>query len=174
MQETLRTDTFVRYTRDCPADTCVVFDLDDTLAKYCKVRRLSKCHEFEPLQEQLDLAHEAQGAGIAVVIASARPEWTVHGTFKWLQTHGLKPSAVYLRNRQHLTYAPHELKTGMLRDIQERWQIQSFHDDAPSTVAAALDLGINAVFVPGNEEYWLRKSQEKNWPVPAFLTTANQ
>ncbi len=159
MKETLRTPTFVRYTRDCSADTCVVFDLDDTLAKYCKTRRLTKCHEFEPMQEQLALAHEAQGSGIAVVIASARPEWAGQGTFKWLQTHGITPSAVYLRNRQHLTYKPEELKEGMLRDILSRYQVESFHDDAPDTIRMARALGINATWVRGNEDYWASKGQ---------------
>jgi hypothetical protein len=159
MRETLRTPTFVKYSRDCSAECCVVMDLDDTLAKYCKVRRLSKCHEFEPMQEQLALAHEAQGSGIAVIIASARPEWTVKGTFQWLQTHGLTPSAVYLRNRKHLDYAPHELKEGMLRDILSRYEVESFHDDAPNTIRMAQSLGVNAVYVPGNEIYWASKGQ---------------
>jgi hypothetical protein len=163
--DTLRTDTFVRYTFPCDRERCVIFDLDDTLARYCKTRRLTKCHEFEPMQEQLALAHEAQGSGIAVVIASARPEWTVKGTFTWLETHGLTPSAVYLRNRQHLSYAPHELKEGMLRDIQNRYQIESFFDDAPLTVEMARSLGINAIFVSGNESYWEAKAEKEGWSV---------
>jgi hypothetical protein len=164
--DTLRTDTYVRYTFPCERERCVIFDLDDTLARYCKTRRLTKCHEFEPMQEQLALAHEAQGSGIAVVIASARPEWAGQGTFKWLQTHGLKPSAVYLRNRQHLTYRPEELKEGMLRDILARYQVESFHDDAPDTIRMARALGVNAFWVKGNEEYWASKGQ-----VPLGLQT---
>jgi hypothetical protein len=158
-QETLRTTEFVRYSRDCVADRCVIFDIDDTIAKFCKARGLSRCHEFEPKQEQLALAHEAQGSGIAVIIASARPEWTVKGTFTWLETHGLTPSAVYLRNRQHLAYRPEELKEGMLRDILSRYEVESFHDDAPNTIRMAQSLGVNAVYVPGNESYWASKGQ---------------
>ena len=165
MKETLRTDTFVKYSRNCDAESCVIFDLDDTIARYCKIKRLSRCHEFEPMQEQLGLALEAQGSGIAVVIASARPEWTVKGTFTWLETHGLTPSAVYLRNRKHLDYAPHELKEGMLRDIQTRYQIESFFDDAPLTVEMAKGLGINATFVSGNESYWEAKAEAMGWAV---------
>ena len=174
MKETLRTPEFVRYSRDCVADECVVMDLDDTLARYCKKLGLYNCHEFEPMKEQLDLAHEAQGAGIAVVIASARPEWTANGTFAWLRKHGVKPSAVYLRNRKLTEYAPHDLKVGMLHDILERWNILSFHDDAPSTVAAAEALGVNAVYVPGNEGYWVPKALEKGWPLPPFFTEGEQ
>ena len=159
MEKTLHTDTYVRYTAPCDKERCVIFDLDDTLARYCKTRRLTKCHEFEPMQEQLALALEAQGKGQALVIASARPEWTVKGSFTWLETHGLTPSAVYLRNRQHLTYRPEELKEGMLRDILSRYQVESFHDDAPNTIRMARALGINACWVKGNEDYWASKGQ---------------
>jgi hypothetical protein len=165
MEETLRTPTFVKYSRDCDADSCVCFDLDDTLSKYCRVKRLSRCHEFEPMQEQLELALEAQRKGQALIIASARPEWTVKNTLKWLKTHELTPSAVYLRNRQHLAYAPHELKEGMLLDIQARYQIESFFDDAPLTVEMAKGLGINATWVRGNEKYWEAKAEAMGWAV---------
>jgi hypothetical protein len=58
----------------------------------------------------------------------------------------------------------------MLRDLMQTYDVLSFHDDSPFTVAAARDLGVNAVYVPGNEEYWESKGQQHGWTVSRTLT----
>jgi FMN phosphatase YigB (HAD superfamily) len=68
-------------------------------------------------------------------------------------------AALYLRNRENFEIQAHDLKVEMLRDIQETWEVEAFYDDSPFNVAAARDLGVNAVYVPGNESYWRSKGQ---------------
>jgi hypothetical protein len=45
------------------------------------------------------------------------------------------------------------------------YTVLSFHDDSPYTIAAAERLGVNAVYVPGNEEYWASKGRQNGWTV---------
>jgi hypothetical protein len=57
------------------------------------------------------------------------------------------------------------------------YNVLSFYDDSPYTIAAARDLGVNAVYVPGNEEYWLAKGESMGWgsvPVDKLTQTPAQ
>lgn len=158
------TDTFTRYLLPPRSKECVAFDMDDTLAYYCKQRRLPLCNEFEPVTEVLAEALRHQANGTDVVIATARPRWTVYNTFQWLRSHDLHVRALYCRNPAlPQGYPPHELKRGMLLDIREHWDVVGFWDDAPLNVAVARDLGIPATHVPGNESYWEAKALREGW-----------
>jgi hypothetical protein len=84
---------------------------------------------------------------------------------RWLERHGLNVAALYVKNRNNRTVAAHDLKTDMLRDIMRTYDVLSFHDDSPYTIAAAKQIGVNAVFVPGNEEYWETVGAEHGWTV---------
>jgi hypothetical protein len=138
--------------------------MDDTLCHYDKSLRLPRCHEFEPRAAELEFALKSQRAGIDVIIATARPSWTAQKTFHWLDQHNLDVSALYVKNRKNWAIAAHDLKVDMLQNIFDVYTVLSFHDDSPFTVAAALDLGVNALLVPGNEEYWTAKGESMGWP----------
>jgi hypothetical protein len=162
---TTLTDTFVLHSRPATSESCVVFDMDDTLCLYDKSLRLGNCHKFKPRDAELALALESQRSGVDVVIATARPCWTVQKTLRWLSRHNLDVAALYVKNRKNWTVAAHDLKTDMLLDIMRTYTVLSFHDDSPFTVAAAQRLGVNAVYVPGNEEYWQSKGALHGWTV---------
>ena len=162
-----RTDTFVKYLGTPSSGECVVLDMDDTLCTYDKSLRLPKCEEFQPRPAQLAVAYDCRRQGIDVVVATARPCWTSQQTWQWLRDYDIPARALYVRNRKNCDMAPHDLKREMLLDIQKTWKILSFHDDSPWNCAVARSLGINAVFVPGNEEYWEAKGESMGWAVPA-------
>ena len=98
---------------------------------YDKSLRLAKCDQFEPRANEHAVALNAAANGIDVVIATARPCWTVPKTFQWLARHNVPVSRLYVKNRKNCTVAPHDLKTDMLRDILQTYEIVSFHDDSP-------------------------------------------
>ena len=137
------------------------FDLDDTLASYCKDLGLRACADFPPTS-LLDTALRYQAAGVGIIIASARPEWCFDGTMEWCARHGLQPAAIYLKNRR-CDLPAHLLKEHMLRDILRQHQIEVFYDDNPYCCLAARDMGVPALWVEGNEEYWLPRGQEEGW-----------
>jgi len=152
-----RTETasYVRYLNRAPKEgaRCIVFDLDDTLAKYDPELTLRRCDAFEPT-ELVKVANAARRHGYEIVVASARPHFCSFASWHWLRLHGVDAAAVYLRNGNVREYKAHEVKTEMFKDILNKWSVENFYDDSPANVAAAKDLGINATFVPGNESYW--------------------
>ena len=154
-QNTKTTTEYVRY-RGWRASSpkCVVFDMDDTLCKYDEVKRLRHCEWFEPKKELVTLALTAKKYGYDIVIATARPHFCSFATWNWLRHHGVKASAVYLRNGDLREYNAAQVKTKMFEDILSKWEVEAFYDDSPYTVEAIKELGINAVHVPGNETYW--------------------
>lgn len=161
MTET-RTETYVKFVLPAASARCIVLDMDDTLCHYDPEVRLGGCDQFEPRKDILDLALDSAANGIDVVIATARPCWTSYRTKRWLRRHNVDARALYLKNRQNWTVSADDLKAEMLKDIQATYEIVSFHDDSPANVLRARDLGINAIYVPGNEAYWASKGQI--WP----------
>ena len=158
MKETLRTPTFVKYSREPQSARCLVVDADDTICTYDPIIKLGGCDRFAPRPE-LALAQTAAKHGYDIILATARPCWTVWKTLKWCRTHDLPVAALYLKNRENFEIQAHDLKVGMLRDIQETWEVEAFYDDSPFNVAAARALGVNARYVAGNEDYWASKGQ---------------
>ena len=168
-----RTDTFVRYAQTPTSDRCAVFDMDDTLCHYDTSLRLPKCDRFEAREEELALALSLSREGVDVVVATARPCWTVPKTLEWLERHGVPVSALYVKNRRNYKVVAHDLKVGMLRDLQDTYEVVGFWDDSPFTVAAARALGVPATYVPGNETYWQAKGESFGWVLPdGFLQEA--
>ncbi len=174
---TTLTDTFVRYALDThpsPGDV-IVADLDDTLARYCKTRRLPGCHDFDPMPLLPHLL-SAQAEGTEIVIASARPEWCYGRTRQWLQKYKLTPTSIYLKNRR-CSLPAHDLKKKMLEDIMSNHRIACFYDDAMTTCFTAMAMGVNTIWVPGNESYWEEKAKKEGWYLPedwfAMLTKSD-
>jgi hydroxymethylpyrimidine pyrophosphatase-like HAD family hydrolase len=156
MEQNRKTTTeYVRYkgwTASSPS--CVVFDMDDTLCEYDQDKRLRHCEWFEPKSELVTIARTAKKYGYDIVIATARPHFCSFATWNWLRRHKIDASAVYLRNGELRDYSATDVKTKMFEDILNKWEVEAFYDDAPNTVKAIQEMGINAVFVPGNEAYW--------------------
>jgi hydroxymethylpyrimidine pyrophosphatase-like HAD family hydrolase len=149
------TSHFIRYFGGRTASNkCVVFDMDDTLCVYDEEKRLRSCEWFEPRPEFVELARTAKKYGYDVVIATARPHFCSFATWNWLRKHKINASAVYLRNGAQKEYKAPEVKTKMFEDILKTWEVEAFYDDSPQTVAAIKEMGVNAIFVPGNEAYW--------------------
>jgi len=150
------------YSRGPGATHCLVFDMDDTLCHYDEVKRLRHCHSFLPRERELAIALAAQRHGYDIVIATARPHFCHLSTRVWLSKHGVNVAAVYMRNggcsRETSASA---IKQEMLSDILSSWQVEAFYDDSHWTIAAAQQLGVNAIHVPGNEEYWNGPGRER-------------
>ena len=142
-------------------EQCAAFDLDDTLASYCKDRGLRACAEFTPLP-LLTAALAYQRAGVTLVLASARPAWCFGRTLAWCRKHGIRPASIYLKGPEFAGTA-HDLKHRMLRDIMQQHQIVSFYDDSPFNCIVAKDLGIPTCYVPGNESYWMPRGVKEGW-----------
>jgi len=163
MQETL-TRTYRKFADPPKSPTCVVYDMDDTLAFYDKERRLPACADFRKNTEILDSALGHQAEGRDIVIATARPCWCHEGTVAWLQKHGLQARAMYFRRRTlQFGYPAHDLKRAMLEDVLNHQEVAGFYDDSPWNCRIAKDLGIPTFYVAGNEEYWLAKGARENW-----------
>jgi len=73
-----------------------------------------------------------------------------------LEAQGLEVSAAYHRNSDS-TQSSSDAKRDMLTDIMKTWEIITFFDDSPFNVAVARDLGIDAIQVEGNEEFWAQR-----------------
>lgn len=146
--------------------SCCVSDLDDTLCYYDKTKRLPRCHEFAPIPNVLAEVRRWQSNGNDLVIASARPAWTLPRTLEWLGNHGLAPVALYLRDRSAQEVPPHELKTQMLTDILSQWNVVQFYDDFHLTCIQAQTLGIPTTYVSGNQLYWRDKCERMQWNLP--------
>ena len=159
----IQTATYTKRAFPPKSPQCRVFDMDDTLCHYDDTQRLSKCGNFAPRQDLLKLALDSQAAGQDIVIATARPCWTLKATTYWLLNNGIKPRAIYLKNRDNHEVTAHDLKTEMLRDIMKTYEVISFHDDSPFNVKAARDIGVNAIHVPGNEAYWKERGEAEGW-----------
>ena len=149
------TTEYVRYGGwHASSPKCVVFDMDDTLCKYDTEKRLRHCEWFEPKPELVTIARTAKKYGYDIVIATARPHFCSFATWNWLRRHGVQASAIYLRNGVLRDYSAADVKTKMFEDVLKKWEVEAFYDDSPHTIEAAKKLGVNAVFVPGNEAYW--------------------
>ena len=149
------TPEYVRYAGwKTTSSKCVVFDMDETLCVYDEEKRLRHCEWFEPRQDLVTLARAAKKHGYDVVIATARPHFCSFATWNWLRYHKIDASAVYLRNGELKEYKAEDVKTKMFEDILNQWEVEAFYDDSPYTVEAIKSLGVNAVYVPGNEAYW--------------------
>jgi len=150
----MKTD-YIRNIRQRPTSPkCLVFDMDETLCVFDEVKRLRHCEWFEPRLDLVRVAQAAKKHGYDIVIATARPHFCSTGTWNWLKRHNIEASAVYLRNGEVKEYEAAEVKTQMFEDILNKWEVEAFYDDAPKTVQAVQKMGVNAVFVPGNEAYW--------------------
>ena len=154
-------ENYRKYIGRATSTHCLVFDMDDTLCHYDNVRRLRHCHSFLPRDRELGLALAAQRHGYDIVVATARPHFCHLSTRVWLRKHGVNVAAVYMRDGGGSRETPaSSIKQEMLTDILSQWQVEAFYDDSPWTIAAAQQIGVNAIYVPGNEEYWYGRGAE--------------
>lgn len=156
------TTEYIRYAGwKAQSPKCLVFDMDETLCLYNEETRLRGCESFKPKPEFVRLAQVAKKYGYDVVIATARPHFCSFSTWNWLRKHKINASAIYLRNGDLVEYDAAEVKVKMFKDILSKWEVEAFYDDAPHTIQAVKQLGVNAVHVPGNEEYWASVGGDK-------------
>ena len=148
--------TFRRTGFNPTSPRCLVFDMDDVLCKYDPQITLRDAHTFEPKEEFVQLAKIAKKDGCDIVIATARRSFHQWKTWRWLEAQGLEVSAAYHRQGGS-TQTSSDAKRDMLTDIMKTWDIITFFDDSPFNVAVARDLGVDAVQVPGNEEFWSQR-----------------
>jgi acid phosphatase class B len=153
--KTTITRHYKKYGRKSTSNFAIVLDMDDTLCLYDTGTRLRGCEWFTPREKEVQMALAAQRHGYDIVIATARPHFCYFSTLKWLEKHGVKPAAMYFRDGYGKRDTPtSELKGQMLTSISTNWDIEAFYDDSPFTIAAAQEMGVNAVLVAGNEAYW--------------------
>ena len=149
------TKRYKKYGGRGTAPAAIVWDADDTLCHYDGTTRLRGCEWFAPREKEMQVALAAQKHGYDIVIATARPHFCYFSTLRWLDRHGIKPAAMYFRNGHGQRDIPtSELKMQMLLSVSTNWDIEAFYDDSPYNIEAAKDMGINAIHVKGNEEYW--------------------
>jgi len=153
MSTKIQTERYVKYVHPARSEHAVVFDMDDTLARYCEEKTLFQCDQFAPIDEILAVAHEYQRNGYDIIIATARPSWCAYNSFKWLKKHGLIARAMYLKTRGTGT-APEVLKAEMLADVAKTWSVHNFYDDNARTCDAVAQLNIPVTHVAGNESFW--------------------
>lgn len=135
---------------------CMVFDMDDVLCKYDPKITLRDAHTFEPKEEYVNLAKLAKKDGCDIVIATARKSFHQWKTWRWLEAQGLEVNAAYHRQGGSIQKSS-DAKRDMLSDIMKTWDIVLFFDDSPFNVAAAVELGVAAIHVPGNEAFWSQR-----------------
>ena len=135
---------------------CVVFDMDDVLCHYDPAVTLRDAHTFAPRLEFVKLAKAAKRHGLDVVVATGRRSFHQWKTWRWLEQHGVEVNAAYHRQADS-TDTTSDAKRAMLKNVQKTWDVLAFYDDSPYNVAVARELGIQAIHVPGNEEYWAER-----------------
>jgi len=148
-------ENYRRYFSRVTSSHCLVMDMDDTLCHYDEIKRLRRCHTFLPRERELNIALAAQKHGYDIVVATARSHWFRLATQKWLSKHRIVPAAIYMRNAGCSRETPASaIKQEMLSDILSSWQVEAFYDDSLFNIRAAQQIGVNAIHVPGNEEFW--------------------
>jgi hypothetical protein len=112
-----------------------------------------------PLPEGLALVAELGGRH-EVVWLTGRPDWLRATTRRWLRTHGLPVTELFMRERGD--FRPARLyKLGVLRSLAAR-QIAAFIDDDAEVVDAALAAGHPAVLADWAERTpVLREAQDR-------------
>jgi hypothetical protein len=96
----------------------VVFDIDGTLTSepYHEDNLLTL--RENPTMMLLALALQAERP---LVISTARPERFKTQTEKWLASHGIKPSAIYMRDNDREGVPDQMIKFGHLQDIRKKF-----------------------------------------------------
>lgn len=96
----------------------VVFDIDGTLtSEHCSKEELLTVKE-NPTMMLLAIAMQAERP---LIISTARSENIREQTEKWLTKHGLKPDAIYMREKNRDNAADQMIKFGHLQDIRKRF-----------------------------------------------------
>lgn len=94
----------------------IVFDIDGTLtSEHYNEDNLLTLRE-NPTMMLLAIAMQAERP---LVVSTARPERFREQTEKWLASHGLKPSAIYMRENEREGVPDHMIKFGHLKDIRK-------------------------------------------------------
>ena len=144
----------------------IVFDMDGTLSDIRQWRHLvapgQKFRDFDtfhrssffspPNEEVLQMAHDAQEAGLAIVIVTARSEPYREVTELWLKNHDVDFDNIYMRaegdNRKD-----YDVKREILADILEDYDIVHAVDDNPAVNRMWFQsAGILTTIVPGFNE----------------------
>jgi phosphoglycolate phosphatase-like HAD superfamily hydrolase len=152
--------TVVERTERNMKPNAVIFDMDGTLADVSGIRHhvMGGKQNFDafhaasidvpPIQQAVDLAHQARADGHAVIVVTARrAKWRSLTSF-WLAMHEIPSDALFMRH-DFDERCDAEVKKDILDRIRLRWTPVLAVDDRPTVCAMWRSQGIPTVVIPG-------------------------
>lgn len=140
--------------------SAAIFDMDGTLADVSSIRHHvmgtgrnfdafhSASIDVPPIQQAVDLAHQARTDGHDVIVVTARKaKWRSLTSF-WLAMHEIPSDALFMRH-DFDDRPDSEVKKDILDRIRQRWNPVLAVDDRPSVCAMWRSQGIPTIVIPG-------------------------
>ena len=143
--------------------SCVIFDMDGTLADVSSIRHHlrpehGKRKDFDTFHSEsvnvpphahvVNAAHVAKLLGHDVLVVTARRHMWRHHTAWWLAMHGVPSDALFMRgNDDHRP--DFEVKKDILHTIRQAWNPIHAWDDNPAVIRLWESEGIPVSIVPG-------------------------
>lgn len=146
--------------------SCVIFDMDGTLANVSSIRHYLKpdIHhgkDFDTFHAEsvnvpahshvVNAAQVAKMLGHEIVIVTARKHMWRHQTAWWLAMHDVPSDALFMRGNKDQR-KDYEVKKDILSTIRKAWNPIHAWDDNPSIIALWDEEGIPCSVVPGWEK----------------------
>lgn len=143
--------------------SCVIFDMDGTLANVSSIRHYLKpdIHhgkDFDrfhaesvnvpPHSHVVNAAQVAKLLGHDVVIVTARKHMWRHQTAWWLAMHGVPSDALFMRGNKDQR-KDYDVKKDILSTIRQAWTPIHAWDDNPNIIRLWNEEGIPCTVVPG-------------------------
>ena len=145
--------------------SCVIFDMDGTLANVSSIRHYLKpdIHhgkDFDtfhaesvnvpPHSHVVNAEQVAKLLGHDVVIVTARKHMWRHQTAWWLAMHGVPSDALFMRGNKDQR-KDYDVKKDILSTIRQAWTPIHAWDDNPNIIRLWNEEGIPCTVVPGWE-----------------------
>lgn len=142
--------------------SCVIFDMDGTLADVSGIRHHVRglARDFDafhaasvdcpPHHDVVAMARDFHDAGIDVVIVTARTHRWRHHTAWFLAMHDVPSVAMFMRHDGDQR-PDVDVKRDILARIRQTWNVVAAVDDNPNVTALWISEGIPTHIVPGWE-----------------------